>query len=89
MPTVEFTSHLAQHVECDSETVHQPTLRLALDEIFQRNPKLRGYILDDQGNVRKHIAIFIEGQLLRDRKHLDVPLEPDGKVFVMQALSGG
>lgn len=89
MPKIEFTSHLTQHVACPAESVEAQTLGQALELVFASNPQARGYILNDQGTVRPHIAIFIDNQLLSDRENLDVPLAPDSQVFVMQALSGG
>ena len=64
-------------------------LRAVLDALFVRHPNLRGYVLDEQGVVRHHVAIFIDGQVLRDRADLGVPLAPAAEVYLMQALSGG
>jgi sulfur-carrier protein len=89
MPRIEFTPQLQQHVQCATEVVAASTLREALKTVFDRNPQLRGYILDDQGSIRKHVAIFINSQMVHDRKNLDIPLQDDSEVYVMQALSGG
>lgn len=89
MVKIEFTSQLAQHVECPMEEVSAASLRQAFDAVFDRNPALRGYVLDDQGRVRQHVAVFIDNQMLRDRVQLDLPLNPTSEIFVMQALSGG
>jgi hypothetical protein len=62
---------------------------VVLDEAFRRNPSLRGYILDERGAVRHHVAIFVDGQLLRDRVKLSDAVSPDSEIYVMQALSGG
>ncbi|MCO8124038.1 MoaD/ThiS family protein [Stieleria sp. TO1_6] len=89
MVTVEFTSQLAQHVDCPTETLEAATIRELFDVVFKRNPQARGYILDDQDCIRKHVAVFIDGQLLHQRENLDTPLGPNSQVYVMQALSGG
>ncbi|MEC5398810.1 MoaD/ThiS family protein [Uliginosibacterium sp. H1] len=75
----------------DTPTVDAPaaTLHDALEASFAANPRLRGYVLDEQGHVRKHVAIFIDGELIRDRQRLDVALSPGSEVFVLPALSGG
>lgn len=69
------------------------TLRAGLDAAFQLNPRLRGYVLDEQGHLRKHVVIFIDGVRVRDRRcghdMLDVPLLSDSTVHILQALSGG
>ncbi len=89
MPTIKFTPHLAQHLDCPSGTVDASTLRGALDLVFDTNPRLRGYVLDDQGAIRTHVAVFVDGQLVHDRINWGVPLSPSSQIYVMQALSGG
>ena len=57
--------------------------------MFAEAPKLRGYLLDDQGGLRRHLTIFIDGLRLRDRARLSDALAADSEVYVVQALSGG
>lgn len=64
-------------------------LRGALDGAFAGNPRLRGYVLDEQGHLRENVVIFIDGQRSRDRVRLDDPLRPDSRIYILQALSGG
>jgi sulfur-carrier protein len=60
-----------------------------LESVFERLPTLRGYVLDDSGAVRHHVAIFVDGQAHVDKRDLDIPLARDAEVYLMQALSGG
>lgn len=89
MPTVVFTQQLARFVECPTLEVEGATLREALDRAFDLQPRLRGYVLDDQGAVRRHVAVFIDGQRVRDRAALGDGLAPGSRIHVLQALSGG
>lgn len=89
MARVTFTPNIQRHIECAPQTASGSTLRDVLDEVFLRNERARSYILDDQGAVRKHIVIFINGAQALDRALLTDPVPPDGEVYVMQALSGG
>lgn len=90
MPHIEFTSQLAQHVDCPpGQTVDAASLRDALESVFAEYPSLRGYVLDDQGAIRQHIAIFIDGEMLHHRDRLEIPVGRSSEIFVMQALSGG
>ena len=61
----------------------------ALDQVFETQPKLRSYVLDDQGRLRKHVAVFVDGEMVHDREGLTDPVSQKTEVFVMQALSGG
>jgi sulfur-carrier protein len=87
--TVVFTPNLRRHVECASEEVAGSTVRAVLDAVFERNPRLRGYVLDDQGALRYHMAVFIDGNQIEDREGLSDAVRPTSEVYVMQALSGG
>lgn len=89
MATVEFTSQLHRFVDTPRLDCDVGTLGEALTLAFDRNPRLRGYILDDQGHLRTHVAIFIDGHKARDREGLTDPLVAASKVYVLQALSGG
>ena len=89
MPTVSFTTHLQRHIGCPATSVAGGTVREVLDAVFVSNPRARGYVLDDQGAVRKHVAVFVNGALIADRTSLTDPVRSDDRIFVMQALSGG
>ena len=89
MPQIRFTQSIQRHVACPPKTVDGSSLRQVLDSYFTGNPMARGYVLDDQGALRKHMAIFINGQPVQDRSKLVDPVPADGTVDVVQALSGG
>lgn len=89
MPTVRFTQNIQRHVSCPTLEVSGVTLRDVLDDYFRVNEQARGYVLDDQGKLRQHMAIFIDGVQVLDRRHLSDPVPPNGVVDLLQALSGG
>ena len=89
MPTVEFAPALTRHVPCPPQSVAAETLRAALEGAFLAAPALKSYVLDEQGAVRKHVAVFINARMIASRTDLGVPLEPGDKVMVIQALTGG
>jgi molybdopterin synthase sulfur carrier subunit len=89
MPTVTFTPNIQRHISCPATQVPGKTVRQVLDAVFEGNPRARGYVLDDQGTVRAHMVVFVDGHQVHDRQHLSDPLRPDAEVYVAQALSGG
>lgn len=89
MASVVFTENIQRHVPCPPAEVAGGTVREVLDAVFAGNPLARGYVLDEQGELRKHMAIFLDGRMIHDRAGLSDPVQPDSKVYVMQALSGG
>jgi molybdopterin synthase sulfur carrier subunit len=89
VPRVVFTANLQRHVACPPVEVAGTTVRQVLEAVFALNPAVRSYLMDDQGGVRKHMSIFVDGGQLRDRQRQSDPVAPNGEIFVMQALSGG
>jgi sulfur-carrier protein len=89
MPRVVFTANLQRHIACEPQQAAGSTVREILDAAFASNEKARAYVLDEQDALRKHMIIFIDGEMIRDRERLSDPVPPNGEVYVMQALSGG
>ena len=86
---IVFTQQLRRFTETPEVDAPVATLRAALDAAFAANPRLRGYVLDDQGHLRGNVVAFIDGRRCTERIKLDDALRPDSRVHVMQALSGG
>jgi molybdopterin synthase sulfur carrier subunit len=89
MATVRFTRNIQRHVECPALEVSGRTIRDVLDGYFQSHEQARGYVLDDQGRLRQHMAVFINGNQIRDRELLSDPVSTDAVIDIIQALSGG
>ncbi len=89
MPNIAFTTHLESHVDCPARSVPGNTVRAVLDSAFQGNERALAYVLDEQGALRHHMVIFVNGRAVKDREKLSDPVPDDAEVYVMQALSGG
>lgn len=89
MAQVYFTSNLRRHVDCPATTAGGASVREVLDALFARNERLRGYVLDEQGALRKHMTILVDGARLKDRERLSDGVSPTSEIYVLQALSGG
>lgn len=89
MPLVAFTPQLRRFLAVPDVHSRATTLRGALEDAFEANPRLRGYVLDDQGHLRANVVVFIDGERIRERCRLADPLGPESRVHVLQALSGG
>ena len=89
MPRIAFTANLQRHLSCPVQDVPGGTVREALEAVFAAQPMLRSYILDDQDRVRRHVAVYVNGERIADRQRLSDPVAASDEVFVFQALSGG
>ena len=90
MPRVVFTANLKRYTggvtETDAAGTRVCDLLHALDAQI---PGLRHYIVDDQGALRVHVNIFVDGSMVRDPRQLTDPVSDDSTVHILQALSGG
>ena len=85
MPRVVFTSNLQRHVSCPARDAAGETVSAVLQEVFDQEPQIRGYVLDEQGELRRHVFIFVDGQ----RARLNHPVGEKSEIYVLQALTGG
>jgi molybdopterin synthase sulfur carrier subunit len=89
MAKVIFTANLRRHVDCSAAEVDGATVREVLERVFAGNERIRGYVLDDQAALRKHMTIIVDGHSVRDRLQLSDPVNAASEIYVLQALSGG
>jgi molybdopterin synthase sulfur carrier subunit len=89
MPTVSFTPALRRFLDASTECVAGATAGEALAAVFAARPALRGYVLDDQGALRRHVNVYVRGEPVHDRIRLTDPVGPDDEIYVLQALTGG
>jgi sulfur-carrier protein len=89
LANLHFTQNLARHTDCPSAALAAETVAELLERYFQRWPQVRGYVLDDQGEVRHHVKVLVDGRNIKDRRKLSDHINHDSEVYVFQALSGG
>jgi sulfur-carrier protein len=89
MAQLHFTSWLREIVPNGPLTAGGDTVGAALSQVFTELPHVRGYVLDERGQLRKHVCIFADGKRLPREQALNQSIRPDSKLYVMQALSGG
>lgn len=89
MATLRFTSHLVRHRPVPQIEVAGKTVAEVLHNALVDDPLLRGYVQDEQGRLRKHVNVYLDGELIRDRLRLTDAVRPGAEIYVLQALSGG
>jgi molybdopterin converting factor small subunit len=85
MPLVRFTAHLKRWAPDGLVEVPGETVRAALDAVFATSPALGPYVLDDQKRLRKHVALFVDGE----KAGLETRVGDRAEIAVLQALTGG
>jgi sulfur-carrier protein len=90
MPRVNFTKHLVRFFpRLEDGDFDGTTVAEVIASLEKKHPGLASYLLDDQGSLRKHVNVFLGGDLIHDRERLSDRVEPGVVVSVFQALSGG
>lgn len=87
--TVTFAASLQRHIPCPPQNIAPASLRDVLKAALLAAPDLAHYVFDDQGHIRKHVALFINRDMLQNRTNLTQTLISGDQVLVVQALTGG
>ncbi len=90
MAKIKFTAALKRFFPDLAEIeVSGATVAEVLAQTELKYPGISDYLLDERGAVRQHMNIFVRGELIVDRDHLQDRLEANDEVVIFQALSGG
>jgi len=90
MVTVEFTSLLQRFFpNLKTEQVQANSVAQLIAELNIKYPGLSSYLIEENGGLRKHVNIFVNGNMIKDREQLLDTLLHHDKVNIIQALSGG
>lgn len=78
-PLKQLAGDRAEH-RIDGATVAE-----LLAELERAHPAARGWILDERGVLRRHINVFVNGELCRQ----ETPVDAGDRIEVLPAISGG
>jgi sulfur-carrier protein len=90
MAKIKFTSALKRffptltEVEAEGDTV-----RDVLNNIEKIYPGISNYLMQDDGTLRKHVNIFVQGNMIENRQILNDIVKHNDELMIIQALSGG
>jgi sulfur-carrier protein len=76
-------------VELQFSPVSVVTAAKVIEKIAQEFPGLRDRVLNEQGELRRHVNIFIDGEDARLLGGLSAPVGADSELWIHPALSGG
>ncbi len=90
MPTVNFTYALKRfYPDLKPLELSVDKVSEVITEIDKEFPGIESYLVDELGRLRKHVNIFVDGNLIKDREKLSDSISENSEVYIMQALSGG
>lgn len=65
------------------------TVGEALDELWQLHVGLRDRVVNEQGQLRTHVNIFVDGENIRRKQLLDTPISAGTEITILPSVSGG
>lgn len=92
MITVELPKALCSYSDEDSTLVLEEsceTVGEALIAVGRKAPAARDRIMDEQGDVRRHVNVFVDGENIRFLDGLSTPARDGASIVVIAAVSGG
>jgi sulfur carrier protein ThiS len=87
--SIRFARNFERHVACPAAAPAGATVGDVLGAYFDEHPHVRSYVLDDQGGLRHHVAVFVNDAQITDRRTLTDAVADHDQIHVLQALSGG
>jgi sulfur-carrier protein len=86
MPVVCLRGPLKQLAgNCSEHALDGGSVGELLAEIERAHPAAKGWMLDERGVLRRHINVFVNGELVEQQ----TPVGADDRIDVLPALSGG
>jgi molybdopterin converting factor small subunit len=79
-PLLSYTNQ-KNDVEANGSSIAE-----VLDDLNRQYPGIRFRMIDEQGAIRPHMKIFVNGDQVWK---LDATLKSSDEVYILQALSGG
>jgi molybdopterin synthase sulfur carrier subunit len=90
--TVELPKALCSYADDKSSLMlEEPckTVGDVLAAVGRKSPGALDRIMDEQGNVRRHVNIFVNGENIRFLDDLSTPAGDGARIFILAAVSGG
>lgn len=92
MITIELPSALEAFVDGKSSvTLEEPvaTVRDALAALGKRSPGALDRVMNERGEVREHVNVFVNDENIRFTDGLSTPVPDKSTITVLAAISGG
>ena len=92
MVTFQITGHLIEFAGGNAEVkvdAQPATVGDALNELWARHVGLRDRVLTERGEVRPHVNIFLNSQVMRRDHVMEAKTTGNDEICIMPAVSGG
>jgi molybdopterin converting factor small subunit len=90
MPVLKIPSLMRYYVNNQMEIhLHGDTVGTLIADLVHCYPGIRVHLMDQNGNLRRYINLFVNENNIRDLNGLDTILREDDRVVLLPSISGG
>ena len=69
--------------------VNGNSINKVLEELFNAHPDIKGHLVEEDGNLRNFVNIFINGEDVRQKGGLDAEVSDGSDVRIIPSIAGG
>ena len=90
MPSLRVPALMKFYVNDQTEIPLQgSTISAVLTDLVESYPAIRAHIFDKDGNLRRHINLFVNDANIRDLQGQETPLQDNDRIILLPSISGG
>ncbi len=90
MPTVRIPTPLRNATGgAATVEVEGGTLKSVIDELEAQHPGIGERLLDERGELRRFVNVFVDDEDVRFQEGLSTPVDDDTTVSIIPAVAGG
>ncbi len=90
MTTLRVPALMKYYVNNQAEVeLHGTTIAEVLADLISRYPTIRTHIMDSNGNLRRHINLFINDANIKDLDGLQSAVHSNDRIILLPSISGG
>jgi len=90
MPTLRIPTPLRTYTNGQSEiAVQGSTVSAAIDDLVSNYPALKTHLLNDAGQLRPFVNLFLGEENVRELQGVDTPLKDDDRLMLIPSIAGG
>ncbi len=90
MPKVKIPGPLRKLVGNKDELfIEGKTLREVVEKLGEINPEIKNRILDENGDVRRFINVYVNNEDIRFIKGIDTEVKDSDEISIIPAIAGG
>jgi molybdopterin converting factor small subunit len=90
MPTLRIPTPLRTYTNGQSEiAVQGNTVSAAIDDLVSNYPALKTHLLNDAGQLRPFVNLFLGEENVRELQGVETPLKDDDRLMLIPSIAGG